>query len=83
MEVHGHSKRVLRFLDKEVETSRRSERFKLGALRLNRQLLGGGEMMLFAANFAVVFGGHLKKFKAAIGCEKAALIAEGLHFCGG
>ena len=47
---------------------------------LDWQLLCRWEVVLFAADFAVVFGGHLEEFKAAVGGEYAALVAQGLHF---
>jgi hypothetical protein len=33
---------------------------------LNRQFLRGGEMMLLASDFAIIFRGHFKKFEPAI-----------------
>ena len=48
--------------------------------KLDRQLLHSWEVMLFAADFAVIHGRHLEPFEAAVGGEEAALIAQGLHF---
>ena len=48
--------------------------------KLDRQLLASWEVMLFAADFAVIQGRHLEQFEAAVGGEEAALIAQGLHF---
>jgi hypothetical protein len=52
------------------------------ATGLDGELLDCGEVVLFAADFTVVFGGHLEEFEAAIAGEEAALIAERLHFVG-
>jgi len=39
--------------------------------------------MLFAAYFAIVFRRHLEQFVAAVSDDDAALVAQGLHLCGG
>ena len=65
---------------KQVETIKRNWLCGLfdGCFRvtslLQRQLLYRRKVMLFATDFAIVFGGHFEKLQAAVGSEKTTLI---------
>jgi hypothetical protein len=47
---------------------------------LERELLYGWEVVLFAPHFAIVFGGHLEQFQMAVRRHTPTLIAQPLHF---
>src|ERR1700733_2408296 len=47
---------------------------------LERELLYGREVVLFAPHFAIVFSGHLEQFQMAICGRSPTLIAQPLHF---
>jgi hypothetical protein len=47
---------------------------------LQRQFFRGGEMVLLAANFAVILGGHFEKLIASVGCKLTALVPQLFQF---
>ena len=46
---------------------------------LDGQYFDWGEVVLLAADFAVVFGGGFEEFVAAVGGEGAHAVSGGLH----